>query len=106
LDAIAWHSGNSNNKTHTVGLKLPNELGIYDMCGNVWEWCSDWYGGDYSTTAVTDPIIRPNLDDRRIQRGGSFKSDYEGWRIARHHGYSPEQGNNDNGFRIVFDAEI
>ncbi len=69
---VAWYSSNSESKTHLVKTKTPNELGIYDMSGNVWEWCSDCYG-DYSSAAVTDPQ-GPSSHSNRVIRGGSWKN--------------------------------
>ena len=72
LGSVAWYDGNSGNKTHPVGTKAPNELGIYDMSGNVWEWCSDWFA-NYSSGAQTNPT-GPYGGSRRVCRGGSWYS--------------------------------
>lgn len=70
LDEVAWYDENSGNKTHPVGQKKPNELGLYDMSGNVWEWCQDWHGV-YSSSAQTNPIGAVSGSDR-IYRGGDW----------------------------------
>jgi len=69
-DDVAWYDSNSGSKTHTVATKQPNELGIYDMSGNVWEWCSDWYG-NYSSSSQTNPT-GPNSGSGRVGRGGGW----------------------------------
>ena len=70
IDNVAWYDGNSGDKTHPVATKSPNELGIYDMSGNVWEWCADWYG-DYSSGSQTNPK-GPYGGSGRVNRGGSW----------------------------------
>lgn len=73
IDNVAWHWDNSGKKTHPVATKSPNELGIYDMSGNVSEWCSDWKG-DYSSGAQTNPK-GPYDGSYRVNRGGSWGCD-------------------------------
>ncbi len=70
IDSVSWYDGNSGDETHPVATKSPNELGIYDMSGNVWEWCNDWYGS-YSSSAQTNPT-GPYSGSRRVDRGGGW----------------------------------
>jgi formylglycine-generating enzyme required for sulfatase activity len=72
INAVAWHRENSGNRTHPVGKKEPNELGIYDMSGNVFEWCSDWYGL-YTEDSQTNPV-GPASGTTHIIRGGAFSN--------------------------------
>jgi formylglycine-generating enzyme required for sulfatase activity len=70
VESVAWYERNSDNKTHAVGTKLPNELGIYDMSGNVFEWCSNWEGS-YSSDFQTNPK-GPSTGSHCVGRGGSW----------------------------------
>ncbi|HOC59122.1 MAG TPA: formylglycine-generating enzyme family protein [Smithellaceae bacterium] len=74
----AWYNGNSGSKTHPIGQKMPNGLGLYDMSGNVWEWCSDWYKSDYYKSSPRDNPQGPSSGTSRVNRGGgwSFIADY------------------------------
>ena len=87
IDNVAWYEDNSGEKTHPVATKLPNELGIYDMTGNVLEWCSDWYG-DYSSGAQTNPK-GPDSGSDRVCRGGCSSFDSICCRSSFRSGYSP-----------------
>ena len=70
VNEVAWYSANSGNKTHDVGTKKPNELGIYDMSGNAWEWCSDWLA-PYPAEAQVDPT-GPATGEYHVYRGGGW----------------------------------
>ena len=99
LDDVAWYGDNSGSKTHAVGTKQPNELGIYDMSGNVSEWCQDWRGS-YSSSPQTNPTDAVS-GSYRVDRGGSWL--YSAWfsRSSSRGGRTPGGRDGDLGLRLV-----
>ena len=96
---VAWYDNNSGNRTHPVGTKQPNELGLYDMSGNVWEWCSDWYGS-YSSYSQSNPT-GPNSGSDRMDRGGSWGGRARSCRLSARGNFTTGFRNFSRGIRLV-----
>jgi len=101
LEEYAWYKKNSDSKTHPVGLLKPNAWGLYDMHGNVWEWCEDWYQ-DYLSIDVIDPW-GPGSGSNKVLRGGCWFDEPQYCRSAYRFDDSPDKRTHMMGFRLVRD---
>ena len=100
IDAVAWYTGNSGNSTHIVGSKRANALGIYDMSGNVWEWCKDWYAKSYVSYDTNNPV-GPSSGSYRVNRGGCCSNSAFYCRVAYRNFSLPGYRFYGLGFRVV-----
>jgi len=106
LDAYGWYKGNSGGKTHPVGQKKPNAFGLYDMHGNVWECCRDWYDDKfYAKARNVDPEnTKATGEHTRVLRGGSWNHDPDGCRAALRGWCDPSRLHYRHGFRVVVES--
>lgn len=110
LDEVAWIPENSGGylgrRMHEVGTKKPNELGIYDMSGNVFEWCSDWYKADYYMYSTNNNPKGPENGDEKVQRGGAFGTYYIACGIVNRARAIPSSGSGQTGLRLARDFKM
>jgi formylglycine-generating enzyme required for sulfatase activity len=99
VELLAWYDGNANNRVHPVGMKHANNWGLFDMRGNVSEWCQDWYDANYDKQRA-DPK-GPGNNQERVKRGGSIFDERSRVRCSFRQGGAPAEILDTNGFRIV-----
>ena len=107
LKEVGWFASNSHGETKPVGLKAPNELGLYDMSGNVWEWCEDDWHVDYQKAPDNGSawIDSPDRGSLRVNRGGGYFDDAQGCRVSSRDFNTPSYRYRDLGFRLALSLQ-
>ena len=101
LDSVAWYKNNSGSKTHQVGQKSPNAWGLYDMHGNIWEWCEDWYHSSYEVAPKDGSAWILPAGKHRVMRGGAWSNTLKMCRFVNRDWFRPDGCNGSIGFRLV-----
>jgi formylglycine-generating enzyme required for sulfatase activity len=105
IDQYAWYFNNSEENIHEIGQKKANVLGLFDIYGNLWEWCNDYYNPDYYEKRNRKNPTGPEKGDYRVIRGGSWTNKTEMIKISNRNALLPSSNKINIGFRIVFDIE-
>ena len=100
INAVAWYGSNSGYISHPVGTKAPNGIGTYDMSGNLYEWCWDWYSSSYYNSSPQNNPTGPARGSARVRRGGGWSSSAFYCRVARRNSYYPSDSGGNIGFRL------
>jgi len=101
INNVAWYQDNSGWTTHEVGQKAPNELGLYDISGNVWECCHDWWDYKYYSKSPQENSVNLNNSSGRVWRGGSWVNAAESCRVAYREGNRPGYSGGGLGLRVA-----